>query len=255
MGLVQGKRALVMGIASARSLAHAIAQKLADEGAELLVTYQGENLEERVRELAEPLGAKLVLPCDVRDDAEIEQLFAVIQKEVGGLDLVVHAIAFAGREALAGAYFDVQRAAFLQALDISVYSFTALARAAAPLMPSGGALLTLTYYGAEKVVRNYNVMGVAKAALECSVRYLAEDLGPRGVRVNAISAGAVKTLSAKGVRDFNNILAVGREKAPLRRNIDAEDVGATALFLLSDLAAGITGEIVHVDAGINIIGS
>ena len=255
MGLVQGKRALVMGIASERSLAHAIARKLADEGAELVLTYQGESLEERVRDLAAPLGAKLVLPCDVRDDAQIEKLFATIEKEVGGLDLLVHAIAFAGREALAGAYYDVGRAGFLQAMDISVYSFTALARAASPLLSSGGALLTLTYYGAEKVVRNYNVMGVAKAALEASVRYLAEDLGPKGVRVNAISAGAVKTLSAKGVRDFNSMLATGREKAPLRRNIAAEEVGTTALFLLSDLAAGITGEIVHVDAGINIIGS
>lgn len=254
MGLVSGKRALVLGIANERSLAHAIAQKLADEGATLALTYQGEVLEERVRSLAGPLGASLVLPCDVGRDEDIETLFGAIGNELGGLDILVHAIAFAGREALAGAYHELSRAAFAQAMDISVYSFTALARAAAPLMPQGGSMLTLTYYGAEKVVRNYNVMGVAKAALEASVRYLAEDLGGQNVRVNAISAGPVKTLSAKGVRDFSSMLTVVGEKAPLRRNIEASEVGSTAVFLVSDLATGITGEILHVDAGYNIMG-
>lgn len=254
MGLVSGKRALVLGVANERSLAHAIAQKLSDEGATLALTYQGEVLEERVRSLAQPLGAALVLPCDVGRDEDIETLFDVVGKELGGLDILVHAIAFAGREALAGAYHAVTRAGFAQALDISVYSFTALAHAAAPLMSQGGALLTLTYYGAEKVVPNYNVMGVAKAALEASVRYLAADLGPQGVRVNAISAGPVKTLSAKGVRDFGSMLSVVADKAPLRRNIDALEVGNAALFLLSDLATGITGEILYVDAGYNIMG-
>ena len=254
MGLLTGKRALILGLANERSLAHAIAQKLADEGATLLLTYQGAVLEERVRGLAEPLRAALVLPCDVGQDDEIDRLFTVVGKECGSIDILVHAIAFAGKDALTGAYHNVSRAAFQQALDISVYSFTALARGAAPLMPQGGSMLTLTYYGAEKAVRNYNVMGVAKAALEASVRYLAADLGPQGIRVNAISAGPVKTLSAKGVRDFNSILSVVGEKAPLRRNIDAKEVGGAALFLLSDLAAGITGEVMHVDAGYNIIG-
>ena len=254
MGLLSSKRALVLGIANERSLAHAIARKLADEGATLALTYQGEALEERVRGLAEPLRAALVLPCDVGKDEDIDRLFGVVGKEFGGLDILVHAIAFAGREALTGPYHGVTRAAFAQAMDVSVYSFTALARGAAPLMTQGGALLTLTYYGSEKVVRNYNVMGVAKAALEASVRYLAADLGAQGVRVNAISAGPVKTLSAKGVRDFNSVLSVVGEKAPLRRNIDAMEVGSAALFLLSDLAAGITGEVLYVDAGYNIIG-
>jgi len=254
MGLVSGKRALVLGVANERSLAHAIAQKLSDEGATLALTYQGEALEERVRSLAAPLGAALVLPCDVGRDEDIETLFDVVGKELGGLDILVHAIAFAGREALTGAYHGVTRAGFAQALDISVYSFTALAHGAAPLMSQGGSLLTLTYYGAQKVVPNYNVMGVAKAALEASVRYLAADLGPQGVRVNAISAGPVKTLSAKGVRDFGSMLSVVAEKAPLRRNIDALEVGSAALFLLSDLATGITGETLYVDAGYNIMG-
>lgn len=254
MGLVKGKKALVLGIANERSLAYAIAAKLADEGATLAVTYQGEALEGRVHKLAEALHAGTVLPCDVTRDSEIEDLFASIQRDMGQLDILVHAIAYAGREALSGAYSDVSRAAFLQAMDISVFSFTALARHAARLMPDGGAMLTLTYYGAEKVVRNYNVMGVAKAALEASVRYLAADLGARGIRVNAISAGPVKTLSAKGVRDFNSVLSQVDEKAPLRRNITSEEVGSAGLFLLSDHSGGITGEVVHVDAGYNIIG-
>jgi enoyl-[acyl-carrier protein] reductase I len=254
MGLVNGKRALVLGIANERSLAFAIAQKLAGEGATLALTYQGGALEERVRKLAEELQARLVVPCDVTSDAEIQRTFQVVGGELGGLDLLVHAIAYAGREALAGDYCAVTRETFLQAMDISVYSLTALAREAAPLMREGGAMLTLTYYGSEKVIRNYNVMGVAKAALEASVRYLAADLGPRGIRVNAVSAGPVKTLSAKGVRDFNAMLAHVGEKAPLKRNITAQEVGALALFLLSDLGSGITGEVVYVDAGYHIVG-
>ena len=254
MGIVSGKKALVLGIANERSLAYAIARHLAQEGATLALTYQGEALEERVRKLAPELQARLVLQCDVTSDAEIERTVQTVGGELGGLDLLVHAIAYAGRDALSGAYNAVTRQDFLQAMDISVYSFTALARAAAPLMTAGGSMLTLTYYGSEKVIRNYNVMGVAKAALEASVRYLAADLGAQGIRVNAISAGPVKTLSAKGVRDFNTVLGQVSEKAALKRNISGEEVGAAGLFLLSDLASGMTGEIVHVDAGYNIIG-
>jgi enoyl-[acyl-carrier protein] reductase I len=254
MGLVQGKRALVLGIANERSLAYAIAQKLSSEGATLALTYQGEALEERVKSLAVNLGSDHVLPCDVTDEAQLDRLFEVVGQELGGLDILVHAIAFAGRDALTGFYHGVSRLAFQQSMDISVYSFTALARRAAAVMEAGGSLLTLTYFGAEKVVRNYNVMGVAKAALEASVRYLAEDLGPQGVRVNGLSAGPVKTLSAKGVRDFNSMLSAVEMKAPLRRNITTEEVGKAALFLLSDLSSGVTGEILHVDAGYNIIG-
>jgi enoyl-[acyl-carrier protein] reductase I len=254
MGILSGKKALVLGIANERSLAFAIARRLADEGAALAVTYQGAALEARVRKLAEALPAATVVPCDVTSDAEISSLFERVEQELGGLDILVHAVAYAGREALSGAYSDVSREGFLQAMDISVFSFTALARHAAALMKDGGAMLTLSYYGAEKVVRNYNVMGVAKAALEASVRYLAADLGSRGIRVNAISAGPVKTLSAKGVRDFNSVLSQVEERAPLRRNITSGEVGAAGFFLLSDLSGGMTGEIIHVDAGYNIIG-
>jgi enoyl-[acyl-carrier protein] reductase I len=255
MGLMQGKRALVLGIANERSLAYVIAQRLVAEGAQVAVTFQGEALEPRVRKLAESLQTETVVECDVCQDSHIDRLFETVSKDLGGLDVLVHAVAFADKNALAGRYCDVTRAAFLQALEIGTFSLTALARGAAPLMEeSGGSIVTLSYYGAEKVVPNYNIMGVTKAALEASVRYLATDLGPSGIRVNAISAGPVKTLSAKGIRDFNSILTRISDKSPMRRNITAEEVGKSALFLLSDLSSGITGEVMHVDAGYNIIG-
>ena len=254
MGLVSGKKALVLGVANERSIAFAIAQRLAEEGAQVALTYQGEALEKRAQKLAEALGTQVVVPCDVTSDDDIARMFDTVGGQLGELDMLVHAIAFAGKEALMGKYGDVSREQFKQCMDISVYSFTALAARGAALMPNGGSMLTLTYYGAEKVVRNYNVMGVAKAALEASVRYLAEDLGPQGIRVNAISAGPLKTLSAKGVRDFNSILSQVTERSPLRRNITGADVGASALFLLSDLGHGVTGEVLHVDSGYNIMG-
>ena len=257
MGQVSGKKALVLGLANDRSLAYGIAQHLVAEGATLAVTYQGEALEERVRRLAETLNSPLVLPCDVADDAAIDRLFDVIGKEMGGIDLLVHAVAYAEKEDLVGPYYTVSRAGFHKALDIGAYSLTAMARGAAPLMAArgGGAMITLTYFGAEKVIPHYNIMGVTKAALEASVRYLANDLGPQNIRVNAISAGPIKTLSAKGISDFNAMLALAREKSPLQRNITMEDVGRTGLFLLSDQSAGITGETLHVDCGYNIMGS
>ena len=254
MGLVSGKKALVLGVANERSIAFAIAQRLAAEGAQVALTYQGEALAERARKLADALETEIVVPCDVTNDDDIERMFETVAGALGGLDILVHAIAFAGKEALMGQYADVTREQFKECMDISVFSFTALAKRGAKFMPHGGAMLTLTYYGAEKVVSNYNVMGVAKAALEASVRYLAEDFGPQGIRVNAISAGPLKTLSAKGVRGFNSILAQVTERAPLRRNITGADVGASALFLLSDLSNGVTGEVVHVDSGYNIMG-
>jgi enoyl-[acyl-carrier protein] reductase I len=255
MRLLDGKKALVLGLANERSLAFGIAEKLTAEGATLALTYQGEALEERVRRLAETLRADVVLPCDVGSDAEIEALYAAVSRQLGSLDILVHAIAFAEKEDLIGPYYPVSRRGFLKALEIGAYSFTALARGAAPLMEGrAGSMLTLTYFGAEKVIPHYNIMGVTKAALEASVRYLAADLGPQGIRVNGISAGPIKTLSAKGVSGFNSMLGHARTKSPLKRNVSAEDVGAAALFLLSDLSAGVTGEILHVDAGYNIMG-
>jgi enoyl-[acyl-carrier protein] reductase I len=256
MGILSGKTALVTGLANDRSLAYAIAKELATEGAKLVLTYQGEALEARVRGLAETLGGPTVLACDVGDDAQIDALFATIATQEGGLDALVHAIAYAEKEDLAGAYYTVSRRGFHTALDVGCYSFTALARGALPLFAArgGGAMLTLSYFGAEKVIPHYNIMGVTKAALEASVRYLAADFGPQNVRVNAISAGPIKTLSAKGVSDFSTMLTHVRERAPLRRNITAEDVGRTGLFLLSDASGGITGETLHVDCGYNIMG-
>jgi enoyl-[acyl-carrier protein] reductase I len=252
---MQGKKALVTGIANERSLAYFIASRLAAEGAELVLTYQGDALEARVRKIAETLQTDNLIECDVSQDEEIDNLFDRIGSDVGGLDVLVHAIAYADKEALSGRYCDVTRAAFVQAMEIGAFSLAAMARRAATLMEdSGGSILTLTYYGAEKVVQNYNLMGVTKAALEASVRYLANDLGPSGIRVNAISAGPVKTLSAKGVRDFNSILTRISDKSPMRRNITGAEVGDAALFLLSELSSGVTGEIMHVDAGYNVIG-
>jgi enoyl-[acyl-carrier protein] reductase I len=250
-----GKKGLVLGVANKRSLAWAIAKRASEAGAELALTFQGERLEENVRELAATLGREsLILPCDVTADDQIEALFAKIGASMGRLDFVVHAAAFAPPEALSLPYVQTTREAFRMALDISAYSLVSLARGAQPLMTDGGSLLTLTYLGAERVLPNYNVMGVAKAALECSVRYLASDLGPQNIRVNAISAGPVKTLAAKGISGFSDILSVYRDRAPLRRNTEASEVGDTGLFLISDAARGITGEVLYVDGGYHVMG-
>jgi enoyl-[acyl-carrier protein] reductase I len=252
---LSGKKGLVLGVANKRSLAWAIAQRASAAGADLALTYQGERLEENVRELAATLEREsLILPCDVAADDQIDALFAAIRERFGGLDFVVHGAAFAPREALSAPFSETTREAFRMSLDISAYSLVALARGAKPLMTSGGSIITLTYLGAERVFVNYNVMGVAKAALECTVRYLASDLGAANIRVNAISAGPVKTLAASGISGFSGILQVYRERSPLKRNIDASEVGDTGLFLLSDFARGITGEVLHVDAGYHIVG-
>jgi enoyl-[acyl-carrier protein] reductase I len=255
MGLVSGKKALVLGVANERSLAYAIARQLAAEGARLAVTYQGQQFKERVQRLTESMNDPLLVPCDVAHDADIDRLFERVGNEFETIDMLVHAIAYADKDDLVGPYYKVSRAGFLKALEIGAYSFTAVARGAVPLMEArGGAMLTLTYFGAEKVIMHYNVMAVTKAALEASVLYLASDLGSRNIRVNALSAGPIKTLSAKGVSDFNTMLAHARKKAPLQRNVSADEIGSAGLFLLSDLSAGITGEVLHVDCGYNIIG-
>jgi enoyl-[acyl-carrier protein] reductase I len=252
--LMAGKRGVVMGVANDRSIAWGIARAVAAQGAELCFTYQGEALEKRVRPLAEQAGSKLVLPCDVADDTSVDAVFERVAAEWGGLDFLVHAIGYADKQFLRGRYMDTPRAAFLQAMDISVYSFVSVAQRAVPLMKPGGSLLTMSYLGAERVTPHYNVMGVAKAALEASVRYMAADLGKAGIRVNAISAGPIKTLAASGIGDFRYILKWNEYNSPLRRNVTIDDVGGAALYLLSDLAAGVTGEIHHVDAGYNVIG-
>lgn len=252
--LMAGKRGLIMGVANDRSIAWGIAKAVSDQGAELAFTFQGDALEKRVRPLAESVGSKLVLPCDVTDDAALDEVFKTIEKEWGKIDFVVHAIAFSDKNELDGLYVNTTRANFQRTMDISIYSFTAVCQRAMPLMTEGGSLLTLSYYGAERVMPHYNVMGVAKAGLEASVRYLAADLGPQNIRVNAISAGPIKTLAASGIGDFRFILKWNELNAPLRRNVTIEDVGSSGLFLLSDLGSGVTGEIMHVDAGYNIIG-
>lgn len=260
MGLTQdlyaGKRVLVFGVANERSIAWGITQAMRGAGARIGLTYLNEALERRVRPLGEEVGAELILPCDVGSPAQVQAVFERTKEAWGGVDVVVHSIAYATREDMSGRFVDTSRAGFLQALEISAYSLVELAREAEPLFPEGGgSLLTLTYYGAEKVVQNYNVMGVAKAALEACVRYLAADLGPRGIRVNAISAGPIRTLAAAGgVKGFRDMLAMAEQRAPLRRNVSQEDVGNTALFLCSDLASGITGEVLYVDSGYNIMG-
>lgn len=251
---MQGKRCLIMGVANDRSIAWGIAQELVEQGAELAFTYQGEALEKRVRPLADSVGSKIVLPCDVTDEASVAAIFATLKKEWGSLDGVVHAIAFSDKNELDGMYVDTTRANFLKTMDISVFSFTAVAKAAAELMTDGGSLITLTYYGAERVMPHYNVMGVAKAALEASVRYLATDLGPRNIRVNAISAGPIKTLAASGIGDFRYILKWNELNSPLRRNVTIQDVGRSGLFLMSDLGSGVTGETMHVDSGYHTVG-
>ena len=252
--LMAGKRGLVMGVANDRSLAWGIARSAAEHGAELAFTYQGEALAKRVGPLAESVGSNVLLPCDVSDDVALDSVFADIQNRWGGLDFVVHAIAFSDKEELKGRYVDTSAENFSQTMQISCYSFTAICRRAASLMKNGGSLLTLSYYGAERVIPHYNVMGVAKAALEASVRYIAADLGGEGIRVNAISAGPIKTLAASGVGDFRYILKWNELNSPLQRNVTIEDVGGAALYLLSDLSSGVTGEIHHVDAGYHVVG-
>lgn len=253
-GLMDGRRVMVFGVANERSIAWGIARAMHEQGARLGFNYLGEALERRVRPLAEQVGSDLVVPCDVGDDQQVADAFAEIEEKWGGLDVLVHSVAFADRDDLGGRFSDTSREGYLRAIEISAYSLVHLAREARPLMKDGGSIITMTYYGAEKAVPNYNIMGVAKATLEASVRYLAPDLGPDGIRVNAISAGPIKTLAASGVKDFRKLLHIAEEKAPLHRNVTQEEVGNTALFLCSDLASGITGEVLHVDAGYNILG-
>ena len=253
-GLMAGKRGLVMGVANSRSIAWGITKACQDAGAEIALTFQGEALEKRVRPLAEEIGSKIVLPCDVTDDASINAVFAELSRQWGRLDFLVHAIAFSDKAQLDGRYVDTTADNFAKTLAISCFSFTALAQRAEKLMTNGGSLLTLTYYGAEKVMPHYNVMGVAKAALEASVRYLAADLGKQAIRVNAISAGPIKTLAASGISDFRYILKWNEYNSALRRTVTIEEVGASALYLLSDLGRAVTGEVHHVDAGYHVQG-
>lgn len=251
---LKGKRGLIMGVANDRSIAWGIAEAAAASGAELAFTYQGDALKKRVEPLAAKIGASLVLPCDVTDESSIDEAFAAIEKEWGEIDFVVHAIAFSDKNELDGMYLNTSRDNFARTMDISVYSFTAVAQRAVPLMKDGGSLITLTYYGAEQVMPHYNVMGVAKAALEASVKYLAADLGKDNIRVNAISAGPIKTLAASGIGDFRFILKWNEYNAPLKRNVTIDDVGNAGLFLLSDLGSGVTGETLHVDSGYHTVG-
>ncbi|KGJ11602.1 enoyl-[acyl-carrier-protein] reductase FabI [Paracoccus versutus] len=253
-GLMKGRRGLIMGLANDKSIAWGIARALAEQGAELAFSYQGEALKRRVEPLAAQIGSDLLAECDVADEASVDGLFATIAERWDSLDFIVHAIGFSDKEQLRGRYADTTRDNFLMTMDISVYSFTAVARRAAAMMPNGGAMLTLTYYGAERVMPHYNVMGVAKAALEASVRYLAEDFGKDGIRVNAISAGPIKTLAASGIGDFRYILKWNELNSPLRRNVTIDDVGKSAVYLLSDLGSGVTGETHHVDSGYHIVG-
>jgi enoyl-[acyl-carrier protein] reductase I len=252
--LMAGKRGLIMGVANNRSIAWGIAKAAAQHGAEIALTYQGDALKKRVEPLAAELGSDVVLPCDVNDKASVDQLFADLTARWGRLDFLVHAIAFSDKNELDGRYVDTTEANFTQTMLVSCYSLTSLAQRADKLMTNGGSILTLTYYGAEKVMPHYNVMGVAKAALEASVRYLAADLGKTGIRVNAISAGPIKTLAASGISDFRYILKWNEYNSPLRRTVTIDDVGGAALYLLSDLSRGVTGEIHHVDAGYHVQG-
>ena len=253
-GLMAGKRGLIMGLANDKSLAWGISQKLAEQGAELAFSYQGEALQKRVGPLAGQLGSDFLFDCDVSDMAALDSAFETLRKRWETIDFVVHAIGFSDKTELRGKYVDTSLDNFLMTMNISAYSFTAVARHARAMMPEGGSLLTLSYYGAEKVIPHYNVMGVAKAALETSVKYLAMDLGPEKIRVNAISAGPIKTLAASGIGDFRYIMRWNEYNSPLRRNVTIEDVGGAGLYLLSDLASGVTGEVHHVDAGYNVIG-
>ena len=252
--LMHGKRGLVMGVANDRSIAWGISKALADHGADLAFTYQGEALEKRVRPLADSLGSQLVLPCDVTDTASVDNVFSTLGKEWGSLNFVVHAIAYSDKDELKGRYVDTSSDNFANTMNISCYSFTAICKRAAPMMNNGGSLLTLTYAGAERVMPHYNVMGVAKAALETSVKYLAADLGRDNIRVNAISAGPIKTLAASGIGDFRYILKWNEYNSPLKRNVTIDEVGGAGLYLLSDLSTGVTGETHHVDSGYHVVG-
>jgi len=254
MGIMTGKRGLIMGLANDKSIAWGIAKALAEHGAELAFSYQGEQLLKRVQPLAAELGSDVVLPCDVTDNDSLDAVFESLKDKWGSLDFIVHAIGFSDKNELRGRYVDTSAANFEMTMNISVYSFTAVMQRAEKLMTNGGSALTLTYYGAEQVMPHYNVMGVAKAALEASVMYLAEDLGKQNIRVNAISAGPIKTLAASGIGDFRYILRWNELNSPLRRNVSIEDVGKSALYLLSDLASGVTGENLHVDAGYHVVG-
>ncbi len=252
--LMAGKRGLIMGVANERSIAWGIAKAVSEQGAELAFTYQGEVFAKRVRPLAETLGSGLILDCDVTDEASLDAAFDAVAGRWGGLDFIVHAIAYSDANELKGRYLDTSRANFLRSMEVSCYSFTDLCRRAAPLMAEGGSLLTLSYLGAERVMPHYNVMGVVKAALEASVRYLAVDLGGQNIRVNAISAGPIKTLAASGIGDFRYILKWNQYNSPLKRNVAIEEVGGAGLYLLSDLSAGVTGEVHHVDCGYHVVG-
>jgi len=253
-GIMAGKRGLIMGVANDRSLAWGIAKAIAEQGGELAFSFQGEALEKRVKPLAESLGTPRLFACDVTEMASIDAMFEALKADWPTIDFLVHAIGFSDKNELRGRYVDTSLDNFLQTMNVSVFSFTAIAQRAIAMMPDGGSLLTLSYYGAEKVIPHYNVMGVAKAALEASVKYLAMDLGPENIRVNAISAGPIKTLAASGIGDFRYILKWNEYNSPLRRNVTIEDVGGAGVYLLSDLASGVTGEIHHVDAGYNVIG-
>ena len=253
-GVMAGKKGLIMGVANDRSIAWGIARKVAEQGAELAFTFQGEALQKRVTPLAESVGSSLVLPCDVTDEASVDAVFSTLESRWGQLDFVLHAIAYSDKEELKGQYVDTTRGNFERTMDISVYSFTEVTRKATAMMNDGGAMLTLTYYGAERVMPHYNVMGVAKAALEASVRYLAVDLGGRNIRVNGLSAGPMKTLAASGIGDFRYILKWNEYNSPLKRNVTLDDVGGAGLYLLSDLSSGVTGETHHVDCGYHVVG-
>ena len=252
--LLAGKRGLIMGVANDRSIAWGVAKAAAEQGAELAFTFQGEALEKRVRPLAASVDSEMVMPCDVTDDASMDAVFEQITEKWGGLDFMVHAIAYADKDELKGRYVDTTAGNFARSVDISCYSFTTLCQRAEKLMTDGGSIITLTYYGAERVMPHYNVMGVAKAALEASVRYLAVDLGPGNIRVNAISAGPIKTLAASGIGDFRYILKWNEYNSPMRRNVGIDEVGGAAMYLLSDLGSAVTGETHHVDCGYNVVG-
>jgi enoyl-[acyl-carrier protein] reductase I len=252
--LMAGKKGLIMGVANDRSIAWGIAKAVSDQGAEIAFTYQGEALKKRVMPLAESIGCKVVLPCDVTDSKSLDAVFDTLRERWGRLDFVVHAIAFSDKEQLKGRYIDTTADNFATTMLISCYSFTAVCQRAQTMMPEGGSLLTLTYFGAERVMPHYNVMGVAKAALEASVRYLADDLGRQGIRVNAMSAGPMKTLAASGIGDFRYILKWNQYNSPLRRNVTLEDIGGSGIYLLSELSSGVTGEVHHVDAGFHVVG-
>ena len=253
-GVMHGKKGLIMGVANDRSIAWGIAAKLAEQGAELAFTFQGEALQKRVTPLAASVDSYLVMPCDVTDETSMDAVFSTLKQKWGKLDFVLHAIAYSDKEELKGGYVDTSRQNFRRTMDISVYSFTAVAKRAAAMMNDGGSMLTLTYYGAERVMPHYNVMGVAKAALEASIRYLAVDLGGRNIRVNGLSAGPMKTLAASGIGDFRYILKWNQYNSPLKRNVTLDDVGGAGVYLLSDLSSGVTGEIHHVDCGYHVVG-